>query len=69
MQEEEGKDDGDTLELYQQSLGELLLLLAGELWPGQGQGRVLLPWPIPGTSLFPLQRSRRGGDGSCSTRR
>ncbi|KAM7103493.1 serine/threonine-protein kinase ULK3 isoform 5-T7 [Ciconia maguari] len=26
--EEEGKDDGDTLELYQQSLGELLLLLA-----------------------------------------
>ncbi|XP_010013513.1 PREDICTED: serine/threonine-protein kinase ULK3, partial [Nestor notabilis] len=28
--EEEGKDDGDTLELYQQSLGELLLLLAGE---------------------------------------
>lgn len=32
LQEEEGKDDGDTLELYQQSLGELLLLLAGELW-------------------------------------
>lgn len=31
LQEEEGKDDGDTLELYQQSLGELLLLLAGEL--------------------------------------
>ncbi|XP_051484364.1 serine/threonine-protein kinase ULK3 isoform X3 [Apus apus] len=28
--EEEGKDDGDTLELYQQSLGELLLLLAAE---------------------------------------
>ncbi|NXN27864.1 ULK3 kinase, partial [Nycticryphes semicollaris] len=28
--EEEGKDEGDTLELYQQSLGELLLLLAAE---------------------------------------
>ncbi|XP_037251646.1 serine/threonine-protein kinase ULK3 isoform X2 [Falco rusticolus] len=28
--EEEGKDDRDTLELYQQSLGELLLLLAAE---------------------------------------
>ncbi|XP_064373677.1 serine/threonine-protein kinase ULK3 isoform X3 [Dromaius novaehollandiae] len=28
--EEEGKDDGDTLELYQQSLGELLLILAAE---------------------------------------
>ncbi|KAM6302311.1 serine/threonine-protein kinase ULK3 isoform 3-T3 [Podargus strigoides] len=28
--EEEGQDDGDTLELYQQSLGELLLLLAAE---------------------------------------
>ncbi|XP_009999645.1 PREDICTED: serine/threonine-protein kinase ULK3 [Chaetura pelagica] len=28
--EEEGKDDGDTLELYQQCLGELLLLLAAE---------------------------------------
>ncbi|OXB81978.1 UNVERIFIED_CONTAM: hypothetical protein H355_004061 [Colinus virginianus] len=28
--EEEGKDDSDTLELYQQSLGELLLLLAAE---------------------------------------
>ncbi|NXE92319.1 ULK3 kinase, partial [Menura novaehollandiae] len=28
--EEEGRDDGDTLELYQQSLGELLLLLAAE---------------------------------------
>ncbi|NXJ81358.1 ULK3 kinase, partial [Trogon melanurus] len=28
--EEEGKDDGDTLELYQRSLGELLLLLAAE---------------------------------------
>ncbi|OXB55493.1 hypothetical protein ASZ78_016464 [Callipepla squamata] len=30
LQEEEGKDDSDTLELYQQSLGELLLLLAAE---------------------------------------
>ncbi|NWU66423.1 ULK3 kinase, partial [Pterocles burchelli] len=28
--EEEGGDEGDTLELYQQSLGELLLLLAAE---------------------------------------
>ncbi|NXP05537.1 ULK3 kinase, partial [Thinocorus orbignyianus] len=28
--EEEGKEDDDTLELYQQSLGELLLLLAAE---------------------------------------
>ncbi|NWY50731.1 ULK3 kinase, partial [Chionis minor] len=28
--EDEGKDDSDTLELYQQSLGELLLLLAAE---------------------------------------
>ncbi|NXG42261.1 ULK3 kinase, partial [Psilopogon haemacephalus] len=28
--EEDGKDDSDTLELYQQSLGELLLLLAVE---------------------------------------
>ncbi|NXO87508.1 ULK3 kinase, partial [Sitta europaea] len=28
--EEEGKDDSDALELYQQSLGELLLLLAAE---------------------------------------
>ncbi|KAF1455860.1 Serine/threonine-protein kinase ULK3, partial [Spheniscus mendiculus] len=28
--EEEGKDDGDTLKLYQQSLGDLLLLLAAE---------------------------------------
>ncbi|NXD06224.1 ULK3 kinase, partial [Nothocercus nigrocapillus] len=28
--EEEGRDDGDALELYQQSLGELLLLLAAE---------------------------------------
>lgn len=69
LQEEEGKDDGDTLELYQQSLGELLLLLAGELWLCQGQGRVLRLWLIPGTSLFPLQRSRRGGGGSCCTRR
>ncbi|NWR80993.1 ULK3 kinase, partial [Centropus unirufus] len=34
--EEEGKDDGDTLELYQQSLGELLLLLAGELGAAAG---------------------------------
>lgn len=36
LQEEEGRDDSDALELYQQSLGELLLLLAGELglWPG-----------------------------------
>ncbi|KAJ7419611.1 Serine/threonine-protein kinase ULK3 [Willisornis vidua] len=32
LQEEEGKDDGDTLELYQQSLGELLLLLAERLY-------------------------------------
>ncbi|KAL7980397.1 hypothetical protein Chor_014726 [Crotalus horridus] len=34
-QEEEGKEDSETLELYQQSLGELLLMLAGEwkaLW-------------------------------------
>ncbi|XP_038623104.1 serine/threonine-protein kinase ULK3 [Tachyglossus aculeatus] len=29
-QEEEGKDNGDTLDLYQQSLGELLLMLAAE---------------------------------------
>ncbi|XP_062819527.1 serine/threonine-protein kinase ULK3 [Anolis carolinensis] len=28
--EEEGKDDGETLDLYQQSLGELLLMLAAE---------------------------------------
>ncbi|NWR42279.1 ULK3 kinase, partial [Regulus satrapa] len=28
--EEEGRDDGDALQLYQQSLGELLLLLAAE---------------------------------------
>ncbi|XP_034639484.1 serine/threonine-protein kinase ULK3 isoform X1 [Trachemys scripta elegans] len=28
--EEEGKDDSDTLDLYQQSLGELLLMLAAE---------------------------------------
>ncbi|NXU55856.1 ULK3 kinase, partial [Turnix velox] len=28
--EDEGNEDGDTLELYQQSLGELLLLLAAE---------------------------------------
>nr|XP_042699635.1 serine/threonine-protein kinase ULK3-like isoform X2 [Chrysemys picta bellii] len=28
FQEEEGKDDSDTLDLYQQSLGELLLMLA-----------------------------------------
>ncbi|KAH0619900.1 hypothetical protein JD844_014297 [Phrynosoma platyrhinos] len=28
--EEEGKDDSETLELYQQSLGELLLMLAAE---------------------------------------
>ncbi|NWJ11581.1 ULK3 kinase, partial [Crypturellus undulatus] len=35
--EEEGRDDGDALELYQQSLGELLLLLAGELW-------LVAPW-------------------------
>uniref|UniRef100_A0ABM5EWX6 Serine/threonine-protein kinase ULK3 n=1 Tax=Pogona vitticeps TaxID=103695 RepID=A0ABM5EWX6_9SAUR len=28
--EEEGKDDADTLDLYQQSLGELLLMLAAE---------------------------------------
>ncbi|KAL8196943.1 UNVERIFIED_CONTAM: Serine/threonine-protein kinase ulk3 [Gekko kuhli] len=28
--EEEGSDDGETLELYQQSLGELLLMLAAE---------------------------------------
>ncbi|XP_074153057.1 serine/threonine-protein kinase ULK3 isoform X1 [Sminthopsis crassicaudata] len=28
--EEEGQDDGDALDLYQQSLGELLLLLAAE---------------------------------------
>ncbi|XP_040426518.1 serine/threonine-protein kinase ULK3 isoform X1 [Cygnus olor] len=28
--EEDGRDDGDALELYQQSLGELLLLLAAE---------------------------------------
>lgn len=41
-QEEEGKDDADTLELYQQSLGELLLLLAGELWPW---------WVLPGPVL------------------
>lgn len=33
LQEEDGKDDADTLELYQQSLGELLLLLAGGLGP------------------------------------
>ncbi|NXR26658.1 ULK3 kinase, partial [Cinclus mexicanus] len=32
--EEEGRDDSDALELYQQSLGELLLLLAGELGLG-----------------------------------
>ncbi|XP_029819019.1 LOW QUALITY PROTEIN: serine/threonine-protein kinase ULK3 [Manacus vitellinus] len=30
LQEDEGGDDGDALELYQQSLGELLLLLAAE---------------------------------------
>uniref|UniRef100_A0ACB8E596 Uncharacterized protein n=1 Tax=Sphaerodactylus townsendi TaxID=933632 RepID=A0ACB8E596_9SAUR len=30
FQEEEGGDDGDTLELYQQGLGELLLMLAAE---------------------------------------
>ncbi|XP_028920935.1 serine/threonine-protein kinase ULK3 isoform X1 [Ornithorhynchus anatinus] len=29
-QEEEGKDNGDILDLYQQSLGELLLMLAAE---------------------------------------
>lgn len=46
LQEEEGKDDGDTLELYQQSLGELLLLLAGEWWPWRalrGRGHILRP--------------------------
>lgn len=36
LQEEEGRDDSDALELYQQSLGELLLLLAGELGLWQG---------------------------------
>lgn len=36
FQEEEGKDDCDTLDLYQQSLGELLVMLAGESWPAVG---------------------------------
>lgn len=31
MQEESGAEDHDTLDLYQQSLGELLLALAGKL--------------------------------------
>lgn len=45
LQEEEGKDDGDTLELYQQSLGELLLLLAGELGSGREvRGTSPMPW-------------------------
>eukprot|EP00062_Callorhinchus_milii_P002518 gi/632938776/ref/XP_007906341.1/ PREDICTED: serine/threonine-protein kinase ULK3 [Callorhinchus milii] len=38
-QEEKGGDSGDTLELYQQSLGELLLVLAAE---PQGKRRELL---------------------------
>ncbi|XP_041345753.1 serine/threonine-protein kinase ULK3 isoform X2 [Pyrgilauda ruficollis] len=68
--EEEGRDDSDALELYQQSLGELLLLLAGELGLRPGV------WGKDGScsrpscrGTFPLQRSRRGGGGSCSTRR
>ncbi|XP_041274894.1 serine/threonine-protein kinase ULK3 isoform X2 [Onychostruthus taczanowskii] len=68
--EEEGRDDSDALELYQQSLGELLLLLAGELGLRPGV------WGKDGScsrpscrGTFPLQRSRRGGGGSCSTPR
>lgn len=44
LQEEEGKDDDDTLELYQQSLGELLLLLAGELGR-KGEVKGMSPMP------------------------
>lgn len=54
LQEEEGKDDGDTLELYQQSLGELLLLLAGELWPWWVlRGRGTDPAPMAGLTAHP----------------
>ncbi|NWQ86183.1 ULK3 kinase, partial [Burhinus bistriatus] len=51
--EEEGKDDGDTLELYQQSLGELLLLLAAE---PAGRQRELLHAEVSasrGTAAWP----------------
>ncbi|NXU93859.1 ULK3 kinase, partial [Xiphorhynchus elegans] len=52
--EEEGRDDGDTLELYQQSLGELLLLLAAE---PAGRRRELLHAEVSsshGTPTCPL---------------
>lgn len=67
LQEEEGRDDSDALELYQQSLGELLLLLAGELGLGPGsQGGDGSRSRPSARGTFPPQRSRRGGGGSCS---
>ncbi|XP_029871260.1 serine/threonine-protein kinase ULK3 isoform X1 [Aquila chrysaetos chrysaetos] len=58
--EEEGKDDGDTLELYQQSLGELLLLLAAE---PAGRRRELLHAEVSasrGTAACPRWRGFEG---------
>uniref|UniRef100_A0A4W3HFM5 Serine/threonine-protein kinase ULK3 n=1 Tax=Callorhinchus milii TaxID=7868 RepID=A0A4W3HFM5_CALMI len=46
--EEKGGDSGDTLELYQQSLGELLLVLAAE---PQGKRRELLHAEVSGIAV------------------
>uniref|UniRef100_A0A8C0ZKB7 Serine/threonine-protein kinase ULK3 n=1 Tax=Cyanistes caeruleus TaxID=156563 RepID=A0A8C0ZKB7_CYACU len=63
--EEEGKDDGDALELYQQSLGELLLLLAAE---PAGRRRELLHAEVSaslGTAGHPPGPGSRAAPSLC----
>lgn len=67
LQEEEVGGEQDALDLYQNSLGELLLLLAGEV-PVTTLPELLLACPHHVPSLS-LQWSPRAGGGSCFTLR
>lgn len=67
LQEEEAGREQDALDLYQHSLGELLLLLAGEaLITALPEHLLLCPYHAP--SLF-SQGSPQAGDGNYFTLR
>lgn len=69
LQAEEAGGEQDALVLYQHSLGELLLLLAGET-PSPHSFTPLAALPCPHHVLFlSLQRSPQAGGGSCFTLR
>lgn len=61
FQEEEGKEDSDTLDLYQQSLGELLLMLAGELQPAVGFQLARLESSLATETMHPAILCSAGG--------